>query len=161
MGVPSERIQELVEDQAPGLKLYARTLGADPQSAEDVVADAFLGLWKQLVAGRLIESPAAYLAQSVRHGVARRGQREARRREIERETSHADWFADEQGLERAGHTAALLAGLSDAQREVVVLRIWADLTFQEISTALGIPLSTAGHRYRTALAAMRQREAES
>jgi RNA polymerase sigma-70 factor, ECF subfamily len=161
MGVPSERIQELVEDQASGLKLYARTLGADPQSAEDVVADAFLGLWKQLVAGRLIESPAAYLAQSVRHGVARRGKREARRREIESEASHADWFADDQGLERTGHTAALLAGLSDTQREVVVLRIWADLTFQEISTALGIPLSTAGHRYRTALVAMRHMEAES
>jgi RNA polymerase sigma-70 factor (ECF subfamily) len=161
MGASSERMQELVQDHAPGLKLYARSLGADEASAEDVVADAFAGLWQQLVRGKSIDSPAAYLAQSVRHGVARHGKRETRRRDIERDGAVADWFHVAAGRETAERTGTLLAALPDAQREVVVLRIWADMTFQEIATALGIPLSTAGHRYRTALAALREMEADT
>ena len=38
------------------------------------------------------------------------------------------------------------------QREVVVLKIWAALTFTQIGEALGIPLNTAASRYRYALA---------
>ncbi len=158
MGLTSERMQTLVADQAPGLKLYARSLGADPESAEDVVADAFAALWQQLMRGNVIDSPAAYLAQSVRHAVARRGKRDARRRQIEHAAAGPDWFEQPAGRERAAWAATLLEQLSPPQREVVVLRVWADMTFQEIATALDIPLSTAGHRYRTALAAMRDRE---
>lgn len=44
-----------------------------------------------------------------------------------------------------------LRQLPKEQAEVVVLKIWEDLTFLEISTVLGIPVQTAASRYRYAL----------
>ena len=36
------------------------------------------------------------------------------------------------------------------QREVVIMKIWNELTFQEIGTVLGISQNTAASRYRYA-----------
>lgn len=49
-----------------------------------------------------------------------------------------------------------LARLPAAQREVLVLKIWGELTFDAIARELDIPLNTAASRYRYALAALRQ-----
>lgn len=49
-----------------------------------------------------------------------------------------------------------LGRLPEAQREVLVLKIWGELTFDEIARELDIPLNTAASRYRYALAALRQ-----
>jgi RNA polymerase sigma-70 factor (ECF subfamily) len=49
-----------------------------------------------------------------------------------------------------------MARLPEAQREVLVLKIWGELTFDEIARELDIPLNTAASRYRYALAALRQ-----
>jgi len=46
---------------------------------------------------------------------------------------------------------AAIQKLPKEQAEVVVLKIWEDLTFLEISTVLGIPAQTAASRYRYAL----------
>jgi RNA polymerase sigma-70 factor (ECF subfamily) len=37
-----------------------------------------------------------------------------------------------------------------------MLKIWGELTFDEIARQLGIPLNTAASRYRYALAALRK-----
>ena len=44
-----------------------------------------------------------------------------------------------------------MRGLSDKLREVVVMKIWGDLTFAQISEALAISPNTAASRYRYAL----------
>ena len=41
------------------------------------------------------------------------------------------------------------------QREVVVMKIWNELTFAEIAGVLGVSQNTAASRYRYALAALR------
>jgi RNA polymerase sigma-70 factor (ECF subfamily) len=51
---------------------------------------------------------------------------------------------------------AALRRLSDEQREVLMLKIWGELTFDEIARQLDIPLNTAASRYRYALAALRK-----
>jgi RNA polymerase sigma-70 factor (ECF subfamily) len=45
-----------------------------------------------------------------------------------------------------------LRQLPTEQAEVVVLKIWEELTFQEISWTLEIPMPTAASRYRYAIA---------
>lgn len=157
MDLLADRMQRLVDGHAVGLTLYARSLGASPELAEDVVAEAVAGLWKQLAAGREIAAPLGYLVQSVRHGTGRRMKQLARRREIE-SARPAPWFAP--GTEGSLDTWAqdALARLPESQREIVVLKIWSGLTFQQIADALEIPISTAGHRYRTALARLREME---
>jgi RNA polymerase sigma-70 factor (ECF subfamily) len=42
------------------------------------------------------------------------------------------------------------------QREVLVLKIWGELTFEQIGTELALSPNTAASRYRYALAALRQ-----
>jgi RNA polymerase sigma-70 factor (ECF subfamily) len=44
-----------------------------------------------------------------------------------------------------------LAGLPQDQREVIVLKIWHDHTFEEIGELLGISPNTAAGRYRYGL----------
>ena len=41
--------------------------------------------------------------------------------------------------------------LPENQREVLVLKVWGDLTFDKISEILDIPRNTAASRYRYAL----------
>jgi RNA polymerase sigma-70 factor (ECF subfamily) len=43
------------------------------------------------------------------------------------------------------------------QREVVVLRVWGQLTIDETARLLGVPPNTAASRYRYALARLRHR----
>lgn len=48
-----------------------------------------------------------------------------------------------------------LLRLSDQQREVVVMRIWGELTFPQIGEVLSISSSTADTRYRSGLKRLR------
>ena len=56
----------------------------------------------------------------------------------------------------AGEIEAALQRLPAEQREVLVLKIWNELTFEQIAETLGIPPNTAASRYRYALAALRK-----
>ena len=58
-------------------------------------------------------------------------------------------------IETAEWVAASLARLSDDLREIVELKIYADLTFREISEVTGLPQGTVATRYRSALEKMR------
>ena len=46
--------------------------------------------------------------------------------------------------------------MPNEQREVVVMKIWNELTFADIGTVLGISQNTAASRYRYALGALRK-----
>ena len=53
--------------------------------------------------------------------------------------------------------AVALGELPADQRAVVHLKLWDDLTFEEIAAALGIPPNTAASRYRYGLDKLRDR----
>jgi|SRR5437588_2989350 len=52
--------------------------------------------------------------------------------------------------------AAAVQRLPHEQREVLVMKIWNELTFAEIAYAMGISQNTAASRYRYALAALKR-----
>src|SRR5206468_10082641 len=52
--------------------------------------------------------------------------------------------------------AAAVDRLPHDQREVLVMKIWNELTFAEIATVLNISQNTAASRYRYALAALKR-----
>jgi RNA polymerase sigma factor (sigma-70 family) len=56
----------------------------------------------------------------------------------------------------APQLAAALAALSGAEREVLLLFAWADLSYEEISSALGIPTGTVRSRLSRARAHVRE-----
>src|SRR6185295_4973454 len=52
--------------------------------------------------------------------------------------------------------AAALSGLSDAHREVLLMRFVDDMSLEEIATALAIPLGTAKSRLHHALQGLKE-----
>ena len=54
----------------------------------------------------------------------------------------------------------LLQSLPDDQREVLVLHLWADLSFREIADQLDISANTAASRYRYGLEKLRSGSSE-
>ena len=67
---------------------------------------------------------------------------------------------DPQAIETAEWVIASLARLSDDQCEIVELKIYANLTFREISEVTGLPQGTVATRYRSAMEKMRLQMAE-
>ncbi len=55
----------------------------------------------------------------------------------------------------------VLQTLPAEQREVVLLRIWGQLSLRQIGQIVGSPLTTVHSRYKAALAAIRERMEQS
>jgi RNA polymerase sigma-70 factor, ECF subfamily len=141
---------------APGLVLFARQWVHSAADAEDVVQDAFVKFWRR---NHNVDNRALLYAtvRSVALDLIRRDSRRARR---EREA-----YADlEQTVEpkfrtedESQHALALaIDRLPHAQREVVVMKIWNELSFAEIGQVLGVSQNTAASRYRYALNALKK-----
>lgn len=84
-----------------------------------------------------------------------RGRREKHERAVHPEPLFA---TDQDRLVKAETDEAIeesLLRLSDQQREVVVMRIWGELTFPQIGEVLSISSSTADTRYRSGLKRLR------
>ena len=65
----------------------------------------------------------------------------------------------ESRLEQAEQQQRLLAALdqlSGPQRELIVARIWGELSWEEIAELTGIPRSTANRNYQRALAQFKE-----
>ena len=61
-----------------------------------------------------------------------------------------------EGADRREAIETALRELPDEQREVLGLKIWGDLTFDQVAEQLDLPPNTAASRYRYALAALRR-----
>jgi RNA polymerase sigma-70 factor (ECF subfamily) len=124
--------------------------------AEDVVQEAFVKFWRR---NHSIENRALLYAavRSIALDFIRRDKRRARREAtFFGETDPATEPQFEWEDETQSALAAAVGSLPHDQREVLVLKIWNELTFNEISGALGISQNTAASRYRYALANLRK-----
>lgn len=141
---------------APGLVLFARQFVQSLADAEDIVQDAFVKFWRKQ---HSIENRGLLFAavRSIALDAIRRDARRARREisaSADAEQFTTPDFATEDDEQRA--LAAAVDRLPPDQREVLVMKIWNDLTFAEIGTALGISQNTAASRYRYALASLKK-----
>jgi RNA polymerase sigma-70 factor (ECF subfamily) len=141
---------------APGLLLFARQWVRTPADAEDIVQEAFVKFWRR---NHKIDNRALLYAtvRSVALDLIRRDVRRARR-EVEAsadlEQSVEPQFRIEDESQRA--LALAIDRLPHEQREVLVMKVWDELTFVEIAEALEISQNTAASRYRYALAALKK-----
>jgi RNA polymerase sigma-70 factor, ECF subfamily len=141
---------------APGLLLFARQWVPSRADAEDVVQEAFVRFWRRNHS--LDNRGLLYAAvRSIALDFLRRNSRRSRRESAavaETDPSVQPKFAVEDESQKL--LAAALDGLPREQREVLVMKIWNDLTFAEIGSALGISQNTAASRYRYALATLKK-----
>ena len=150
------------ERLAPTLILLARQRdpGSSHADAEDAVHDGFVRFWRARRRQR-VRHPEAFLFGCVRRAAMDRRRRDARRRDRERRAgadtpSDAGMFdSPAEQRERDDTIQRALSRLNVEQREVLVMKVWGELTFAELAEALSIPQGTAATRYRTALAKLR------
>jgi len=133
--------------------------------AEDVVQDAFISIWRSRATYRAADGDVAGWVMSVvrhraidavrRHHVRDRWYDDP---ENAREQASGEDIADDAtAADEARRLRALLALLPSAQRDVVVLAYYGELTHVEIAAHLNLPLSTVKGRMRLALERLRER----
>jgi RNA polymerase sigma-70 factor (ECF subfamily) len=141
---------------APGLVLFARQFVQSMADAEDIVQEAFVRFWRKQhsIANRaLLFATVRSIALDLLRRDTRRARREANASlDAEQTTTPRFDFDDDQ--QRA--LSAAVDRLPPDQREVLVMKIWNELTFADIATVLGISQNTAASRYRYALAALKK-----
>jgi RNA polymerase sigma-70 factor (ECF subfamily) len=152
MTVPA--LADLYEQYGPRLYRYALLILADAAGAEDVVHDAFCRLAEALQRqADVVTLP--YLTTIVRNECYSRLRRRRRSPVVAAEPLLEPAAADAHEDERLLLEHALRT-LPPEQREVVYLKVYEGLTFQEIGERCGISLNTAASRYRYALEALRR-----
>lgn len=147
-------------------------IAQDPPSAEEIVQDVFLLLWRnagQYQAARGPLEPWLFTLARNRALDFLRLKREKQRR---RETSLEDGFSPaaiemphpERALDRARsaeRVRALLRTLPELQRRAIELAFFDGMTHMEISTALGEPLGTVKSWIRGGLLRLRESMGEA
>lgn len=144
----------------PKLLLCARQWTRCLSDAEDVVQEAFVRYWRHQRG--LPGEPMALLVTSVRRAAFDLARRDGRRTVREERAAEGDdeavacFHTRLEGDERRVAIEEAMQRIPPEQREVLVLKIWGELTFEQIATELGLSPNTAASRYRYALAALRQ-----
>lgn len=142
-----------------GLYTLSLSITRSPDQAEDAIQEALARLWKSPVRPR--GDPVAYVFAAVRNtAIELRRRRRPEPIAPESLASIYDGQTDDPALaamnaERFEALRVAVEGLGDEQREVVVMKIYGQLTFARIAEALGEPTQTVASRYRRALEKLR------
>jgi len=149
-------VDDLFRAHAVALVRVAMLLLGDQPSAEDVVQDAFFGLYRSLPRLRDRSKALPYLRASVINGS--RSVLRARKRAVLRGVHHEPpvWSAESAAMAGEDRKALLaaVARLPRRAREVLALRYYLDLADHEIAAALGVSRATVSSTASRALAAL-------
>ena len=135
--------------------LYARQWSPD-QQAEDIVQDAFIKLLKQRTCP---DNVRAWLFRVVRNDSISMLRRLQRRRAREGFGSRESmWFESRcDDLIDARLAQDVLQTLEPRLREIVMLRIWGQMTLKEISQVVNKSIPWVHHDYKMALEVIKKR----
>ncbi len=152
----ADLVRDLYQAHAVALVRTAKLLLHDQPSAEDVVQDAFIGLYRALPRLRDHDQVLPYLRAAVINGS--RSVLRSRRRALLRRVQHEPPASSAESAALAGEdrraVLAAVTRLPPRAREVLVLRYYLDLPDQEIAAALGISRGTVSSTASRGLAAV-------
>jgi len=136
--------ESLYQQKAAGLILYGRALGLSHSEAEDVLQETFVAL---LRLENRPEEPERYCLRTFRNRALNYHRSVWRR--LAREWESVSWFESASvDAETESQAVAELAKLPPEQREVIVLKIWHKMTFDEIGRMVEVSPNTIAGRYR-------------
>ena len=146
----NSKCQRLYDTKAAQMILYGRALGLSHAEAEDVLQETFLAVLQLEATPDRLDHYClrAFRNRSLnyRRGLFRR---------LVRELESQRWFETEPRDSREDLAMRRLEDLPPEQREVIVLKIWHECTFEETAALLGISPNTAAARYRYGLQKLR------
>lgn len=141
----AEYVDALYEAWYLSLLRYARRLVRLPASAEEIVQETFLDLYRTLRSGRTVEYPKAWTMC-----VARRKAAELCRQPFGPERVHetlesselfGDWITAAETTIDCGRVRSHMEALTAREQEVLLLRL-ESMKYREIATALGISINS-------------------
>ena len=162
-------LQELINRYLPSIYRFVYRMTSHVQDAEDITQETFVKVWKHIRKYRAGESFKAWIFQIARHTAIdmlrkRKHLTFADFENSERENVLTETLEDTEPaadeifahIEDAHMLAALLAQLSPAIQEVLLLHYNEGLTFQEISKILAKPIDTVKSQHRRALLSLKE-----
>jgi RNA polymerase sigma-70 factor, ECF subfamily len=155
-------LQRLYDEHAQALFAFLLNLTRAEADTRDVLQEVFIKLARQPNLLRNARDERSFLIR-LAHNAAidlmrRRGTREKYHDQAGVENSRI--FAPSSDPDEEAYRSELegaLALLPAEQRAVVHLKLWEDLTFEQIAESLDIPPNTAASRYRYGLDKLRER----
>ncbi|MDG2220030.1 MAG: sigma-70 family RNA polymerase sigma factor [Rubripirellula sp.] len=152
-------ITGLYDLTAERLVRYATTITRHQDDAEDAVQTTLAKIAGQPILLQASKQPWAYLLRMVRNEALAILRRRRRWYFVQNLTDLITWRSTDrlEGEDRKEAVWQALQELPTLQSEVVVLKIWEEMTFQQISQVLEITPSTAASRYRYAIEKLGQK----
>lgn len=156
-------IHQWFQAHRQGLAGAVRSVLGPSADVAELLQDAFLKCWRSWQQGTRPTDPVAWIFV-VTWNVAVDARRQRARR-----PSHESWNEDTMPLatttpspshaleqrEAVARAQAAIAGLSDPEQQVFLLRVAGELTFEAVAASLAIPVGTAKTRMRAALQKLR------
>jgi RNA polymerase sigma-70 factor (ECF subfamily) len=158
-GVSEPTLELIYARHRRALFALALSTTGSAAAAEDAVHDAFVRLCRRGIAGTC--DPVAYVFAAVRNAALDQARPTKPARELELaalslfESPERGPHDDALAAERNGLVAEAIDALPTEQREAVLLRVYANLSFSQAAAVIGVPLQTVATRYRRALHRLR------
>ena len=149
MPLDAAKLAELIEGQAASLRLWIRSRCASP---EDVVQEAFCRL---AVQDPTPNNPVAWLYRVCRNLAEKQRLGDSRRRRREEIRAQAVTTPTQRDSLELAEAVAAMEQLDAELREVLIARIWGQLSLEEVGRLCGISTATAFRRYQAALEMLR------
>lgn len=128
------------------------------ESPDDIIQETFCRLAQQSNVPDRLAPWLFHVAANLMREEHRRSERENRRSQVvARSEARPSQVGDD--LE-AAELRQSIDGLPEELREVLVARLWGDLTFQEVGKLVGASTATVQRRYERSLAMLRERLGE-
>ena len=158
-GLTAAELERIHDEHVAAMFRHGMTVLRDEAATRDVLQDVFVKLAEGRAGEADVRNERSYLLRMVHHAaldLLRR--RKVRQEHVEKAGRGGDLFEPVEDPDREAYRRRLeeaLAELPEEQRVVVVLKLWQERTFEEISGICGIPLNTAASRYRYGLDKLR------
>jgi RNA polymerase sigma-70 factor, ECF subfamily len=155
-------IERLYDGHARSLFAFLLNFTRDENDTRDLIQELFIKIAREPALLKDVRDERAFLIR-LAHNAAidlmrRRGARERARENFAAETACA--FAPAREPDEAffrNELSAALAELPEEQRAALHLKLWEEMTFDEIADVLEISPNTAASRYRYGLDKLRER----
>jgi RNA polymerase sigma-70 factor, ECF subfamily len=156
-------LMELFQAHRQGLAGAVRSVMGRTADVTELLQEAFLKCWQGWQRGTRPDDPVAWIfvvTWNVAVDARRRRQRQPTHENLHEDTMPiaVDQPPPSHALEQREAVAraqAAVAGLSDPEQQVFLLRVAGELTFDGVAASLGIPVGTAKTRMRSALQKLR------
>ena len=153
---PGQHVSALYQAHALSLVKLAVLMIGDQPTAEDVVQDAFLGLYRRWSALHDVDNAIGYLRSSVLNGCRSIHRLKYRRQAVRLDPPEDAESAEAEALLGEAHREVIeaLRRLPARQREAVVLRYYLEMTEDEAANAMGVTRGTVKSSTSRGLAAL-------